>query len=328
MLRHLFVALALVVLAPGRAHALGDAALIYVAPSSLTVSYGGLEAALRDAGATTVDVTSSWAGGEDLAARYRLVVVTPYEGPLHPSLGDDLAAFVGAGGGLVLITEHLGGAEAGNELASRRGIGARFGLSDTGPGCGSTATSAPDHPLTAGAPTLDFGWSAVVEGGTLLYGTTAPVVTVEGTVVLAGDSDSFHDGTGLGSCGVGPSTQRFYRNLFTSLADEAVGPGEDDGGTVLADGGVAGGGLGASCTTDADCASGPCATVGARSYCTQVCTDACPSGYRCESAGSVSVCTVASGGGCTAHPGRAGWIGPLLVAALAALGRLRRARRS
>lgn len=319
--------LVLVTLAPTRAHALGDGALVYVAPSSLTVGYDGFANALRDAGASRVDITASWPAASDLAGQYRLVVVTPYEGPLDPAVGDDLATFASAGGGVLVMAEHLGGFEAGNELAARLGIGARFGSSDTGPGCSGTETSAPEHPLTAGAPSLEFAWGIVVEGGTLLYGTTIPVVTTEGTVVLAGDSDTFYDPTGLGSCPVGPSTMRFWQNLFTSLADDSVGPGADagmstsDGGTT-ADAGVSGGGLGASCSSDADCASGPCVTDRGRQYCTQLCTGSCASGYQCEDIGSgVSICIDASsGGGCSVRtPQRGGSLAPSLAIALALL---------
>ena len=70
---------------------------------------------------------------------------------------------------------------------------ARFDLADTGGGCSCTDTSAPTHELTSGAPTVEFAWARTVTGGTLLYGTAAPVVTVDGTVVLAGDSDIFSD---------------------------------------------------------------------------------------------------------------------------------------
>jgi len=292
---------------PAPAAALGDGALVYIAPSELTVTYDGLAFSLGEAGASPVDMVATWPAGSDLAASYRLVIITPYDGPLDPAVGDDLAAFVAVGGGVVVTAEHYFGEEAGNALAARLGVFPRFVPMDTGGGCNSTEVSAPTHALTAEVPTLEFAWARLVEGGTILYGATAPIVTVEGTVVLAGDSDIFSDPVGFGGCGVGPSTERFYTNLWTSLADEGGGASADagpgDAGPSGSDGGVIGG-LGAVCSTGADCASGICASDGTRLYCTEVCTSSCPSGFVCSSAGSANVCApLASGGGCRASAG-------------------------
>lgn len=328
MLRSLALAASLLFftgLAPRHAHALGDAALVFVAPSDLSVGYEGLANDLREAGASTVDVTyTGWPGG-DLSSRYRLVIVTPYQGPLDPAIADDLAAFAAAGGGVVLVAEHLGGFENGNLLAERIGIAARFLPSDTGPGCSAT-DAAIAHPLTEGAPTLDFAWGVTVTGGTLIYGSTIPVATVEGTTVLVGDSDAFYDATGLGSCGYGPSTRAFHRNLFTALAREP-GPGPGPGGDadVASDAGPSvPGELGASCAAPTDCRSGLCITVGARSYCSAPCDGTCPAPYVCSSAGSSLVCTEPSGGGCSVGRGRGRALLTWLVVALGLL-RVRRA---
>ena len=334
----LVLALAASMASPAPARALGDAALIYVAASSLTVAYDGLAFRLREAGASTVDMTASWPGGSDLGASYRLVVITPYGGPLDPAVGDDLAEFVAVGGGVVIMAEHFFGEEAGNELAARLGISARFIPMDTGGGCGSTDTTLATHPVTTSAPTIEFAWARFVEGGTVLYGTAAPIVTVEGTVVLAGDSDIFSDPVAFGGCPVGPSTERFHANLFTLLPDEGGGPSADggpsgsDAGPSASDAGASsGGGLGSTCVTGADCSTGLCASDGARFYCTQVCTDTCPGVYVCQSAGTVSVCAPpASGGGCRATPGApSSWAGALATALAAGLAlRRHRSRRT
>ncbi len=321
--------LAHLALASPVARALGTEALIYVAPSALTVSYGNLEAQLRAAGATQVETVGAWPLGTDLAARFRLVVLTPHGGPLEPAVATDLRAFVARGGGVVVMSEHDFGELAGNALAMELGLAARFDVRDTGGGCASTDALAASHRLTVEAPTLEFAWAREVTGGTVLYGTLAPVATIDGTVVLVGDSDVFSDPVAFGGCGVGPSTERFYRNLFTSLPDDTVGMMDADGGAAGPDAGT-GGGLGDPCGGNTDCASGLCATEGARSYCTTTCTGACPAGYRCTAAGAVSVCAIAppASSGCAAAPTARSELGlALAVLALAAAQR-RRSRRA
>ena len=328
----LMLATLVAVCSPAPAAALGDGALLYIAPSELSVGYDGLAFRLREAGATTVDQVGSWPAGSDLSASYRLVIVTPYDGPLDPAVGEDLAAFVAVGGGVVVTAEHYFGDEAGNALAARLGVSARFIAMDTGGGCSSTDVSGPTHALTTEAPTIEFAWARFVEGGTILYGAAAPIVTVEGTVLLAGDSDIFSDPVAFGGCGVGPSTERFYANLWTSLADEGGGPAADAG---MADAGSAGdasvsGGLGATCSTNADCTSGLCANDGSRRYCTEVCTGSgsCPSGFTCSSAGSVNVCAPPASGGCRASAGSSASFRGLAPFALVALALSRRRARA
>lgn len=318
--------LASLVLAPPRASALGNDALIFVGPSALTVSYGDLEQQLRDAGAPAVDVTGSWPGG-DLSARYRLVVVTVYDGPIDTAVADDLAAFASAGGGVVVMSEHDFGAEAGNAIATRLGTSLRFDMMSTGGGCSGTDVAAPAHALAAGVGGLDYAWSDTVSGGTLLFGSTAPIVATEGTLVLAGDSDIFSDPVSLGGCPHGPDNQRFYRNLYTSLPDTTHGMmmGGGDAGAGTGDGGgsTTAPGLGDRCTAASDCASGICLDDESVRYCTVTCTDTCANGFSCSDVGGSRVCLAprANGGGCSvwgARSATAAWalalIGLVLIA--------------
>lgn len=244
---------------PSSAAALGDDALIYVAPSALTVGYGGLENQLRTAGAPNVDTVGSWSAGSDLASTYRLVVVTPYDAPLDPAVGDDLATFAAAGGGIVIMSEHDFGLDAGNALATQLGIGARFVPMDTGGGCSSTPIAASANVLTTGMTGLDFAWAAEVSGGTLLAGTSVPIVTTEGTVVLAADSDIFSDAVGLGGCSYGPDNERFFRNLYGSLADPTHGTSGDDAAVGMDDAGTSSPDAGMTSTPDTSggCSASP-----------------------------------------------------------------------
>jgi MYXO-CTERM domain-containing protein len=310
-------------LAPSSASALGNDALIYVAPSALTISYGGLESQLRTAGAPNVDTIGNWSAGVDLAARYRLVIVTPYDGPLDPAVGDDLAAFAAVGGGIVIMSEHDFGLDAGNGIATRLGLAARFAPQDTGGGCSSTPLGTTTSALTTGMSGLDFAWACEVTGGTLLAGTSAPIVTTEGTVVLAGDSDIFSDAVAFGGCPYGPDNERFFTNLYTSLADPTRGTSGGDGGGGGPDGGVTMPSVGMSCTASTDCASGICLDDPPLRYCTIACTDTCPNGFSCSDVGGSRVCLAPrTGGGCSASPasrGTASWLvlalGLLLVRA-------------
>lgn len=87
-------------------------------------------------------------------------------------------------------------------------------------------------------------------------------------------------------------------------------------------------GLGATCTSGADCESGVCATDGDGMKCTMTCTpgaaDACPSGLECAAGGDGGVCWPEVGGCCSA--GRGGASTALLGMGLVALV-LRRRRR-
>ncbi|MGE0784800.1 MAG: CAP domain-containing protein [Sandaracinaceae bacterium] len=69
--------------------------------------------------------------------------------------------------------------------------------------------------------------------------------------------------------------------------------------------GVAGS-LGDPCTANAQCASGMCASADGRQFCTALCdaSSPCPTGFACESAGSVNVCVPdggALGGECASN---------------------------
>lgn len=306
---------------PLPAFALGDAALVFIAPSSLTVGYDGLRFDLQEAGASRVDLVGAWPT-TDLATEYRLVVITPYEGPLDGAIADDLAAFAAAGGGVVLLAEHLGGLEAGNALAERLGVSPRFEPFDTGPGC-SSAPVVTDEAVTAGAPTLELAWGLTVSGGTTLYGFPDLVVAArDRNVVLVGDADPFYDASGFGGCPYGPSTQTFHRNLFTALPDEGGASGSDAGVAPDAGGSVLGE-LGATCATGGDCLSGLCITVGARSHCSETCEGTCPSPFVCSAAGGTHVCTEPSSGGCSvSHRPSAVWAVLALVALALARARL------
>lgn len=336
--------LALVILAgiaPGRAAALGNGALIFHAPSAITYGYRGLADTLQGAGADPVDTVSSWPSGTDLAATYRLVVVTP-EGGADPAVAADLAPFVAAGGGVVIIAEHNMATEAGNDLATALGLAARFDGGSALMGCNGLM-AAVDHPLTRDAPVISVAWGGTVTGGTVLYGTSVPMVTLEGTVVLAGDSDLFADATGLGSCSVGPDTLQFYRNLLLYLPDDSAGPPGDAGADAAAgdagiDAGATGdGGPGATgepCAVAGDCAGGLCAVTAEGSFCTQVCAASaeCPAGFECAPAGSMNVCarTAAAGrhgGGCSTDapvPGSVWWAGVLCAVGGLVIRRTRR----
>lgn len=317
---------------PAPAFALGNDALIFIGPSPLTVSYGDLESQLRDAGAPNVDVTGSWPGG-DLSTQYRLVVVTPYGGTLETAVGDDLAAFAAVGGGVVVMSEHDFGGDGGNALAMRLGTEMRFAMSSTGGGCSGTDVAAAAHALTSGTSGLDYAWSDTVTGGTLLYGNTAPIVATEGTVVLAGDSDIFSDPVALGGCPHGADNQRFFRNLYTSLADPTHGmmmmggdagvPAGDAGGSTTTPG------LGDRCTASTDCASGICLDDESVRYCTVTCTSSCTNGFTCSDVGGSRVCLAprASSGGCSVSHGATPWPAAALLAMLGLVAAMRRRRR-
>lgn len=95
------------------------------------------------------------------------------------------------------------------------------------------------------------------------------------------------------------------------------------GGTCLPGADVAGG-LGASCTDNAECITGSCASDGTTQLCTSACDagNTCPSGFECTS----NVCwpTADDGGGCQVGGGSLGaWLG---LAGLLSL--VRRRRRS
>ena len=66
------------------------------------------------------------------------------------------------------------------------------------------------------------------------------------------------------------------------------------------------GGLGSTCSDNAQCVTGQCATDGNDSLCTSVCDagDSCPAGFDCLA----GVCWPAEGGGCKTSGGGAGWI--------------------
>ncbi|HUJ57383.1 MAG TPA: Ig-like domain-containing protein, partial [Kofleriaceae bacterium] len=82
-------------------------------------------------------------------------------------------------------------------------------------------------------------------------------------------------------------------------------------------------GLGASCKTGGDCASGSCANDGSESRCTVPCdpsAKACPAGFTCLASAEEGVCWPSGGGGgCDAGGGAA----PLCGLALLALVRRR-----
>lgn len=67
-------------------------------------------------------------------------------------------------------------------------------------------------------------------------------------------------------------------------------------GTASCSSNSAGGGLGAPCTSNLVCASGLCLSDAAGSaFCSQPCTDACPSGYECVEFGEDRVCARGEG---------------------------------
>ncbi len=310
------------------ASALGTEALIYRAPTSISYSYGGLAAAFREAGATNVLEADAWPTGVDFAARFKLIVVTTHEGTPDPSMLTDLAAFVAEGGGVVIIAEHDRGGDAGNTMAEAVGASARFEFSSALRGCNGLDAAPGDHPLTRDAPVASVAWGQTITGGTVLYSVDVPMVVVEGTVVLAGDSDLFADASGLGSCSVGDPTRQFYRNLFTDLADESGGMmmGGDAGVPVGPDAGVGLGGVGAQCSVGTECAGGICASDGDRSFCTQTCTSSaeCPASYECAEVG-VCAASAGGGGGCSVG-GPVGWSPLVLLALFGALTARRRRR--
>jgi hypothetical protein len=92
-------------------------------------------------------------------------------------------------------------------------------------------------PLTIDAPTVNISRTTLVSGGTSLYQQGADVViTVENTVVLSGNSDTFLDDGCLGCCPISTETKKFWRNLFTSLpTPPVIGSTDSDGGTEVSD---------------------------------------------------------------------------------------------
>jgi hypothetical protein len=80
------------------------------------------------------------------------------------------------------------------------------------------------------------------------------------------------------------------------------------------------GGLGAACTTNADCNSGSCASDGTNMYCVIPCDTGsphCPSGFGCLAAGTGGVCWAGAdnggGGGCCDSGNRGGAAGSILL---------------
>ncbi len=193
---------------------LGDRALIYTQGSSISLGYGALTQALGQAGAAGVDQNGAWPAS---LADYRLVFLID----IAPLAADQLAMlsdFVAAGGGLVLAAEPVGNGDLPlNEVAAAVGSGASIVADQTFDGC-NEVPSAAVHDLSAGADTLSVSRSMRVAGGTILYSTGGvDVLAVAGQVVVAGDANSFTDGGCLGCCSPSPSTENFWKNLWTSL---------------------------------------------------------------------------------------------------------------
>ena len=294
----------------GPAFALGRDVLIYAPPSPYTYTYNRLASTLSEAGATNIDHTPSWTEGVDLSARYRLLVALMASGS-GPEQGfaEDLARFINDGGGVVLIEEHDSRTERVNQLLDGLNIAARFSSNSTRGGC-SEAPASSSHPVTTNAPVVSFAWSKVTSGGTPLYG-MPPVVAVDGTVVVAGDSDLFADTVALGGCEVGADTLQFYRNLYTSLPnDSAGGPGPSgdagtdgtldagteetpdaggNGGNDVSAGDTASSGeLGMACTLHEECDDGICASLNGEFFCTRHCNvGTCPTDFECDELASV-----------------------------------------
>jgi hypothetical protein len=227
--------LALTGLAPRVALALGTKVLIYSNGSSSTLGYGGLASEMMSAGATSV--VNAWP--TDLAANYRLVFLMDCA-PLSASQLADLQALVAAGGGVVMAAEPIDGVGALNAAASGLGIGARLVAADVYDGCSSAPVVA-QVPLTDQVPAISLSRSTTVSGGMVLFGGSgADVVTVEGTVLLAGDTNMFSDSGCLGCCAESPETIHFWHNVYNLLpmdksmsmggADMAMATGGDDAG--------------------------------------------------------------------------------------------------
>jgi hypothetical protein len=249
--------LALTGLAPRAALALGTKVLIYSNGSSSTLGYGGLASELMSAGASSVE--NAWP--TDLAASYRLVFLMDCA-PLSSSQLADLQALVANGGGVVMAAEPIDGVAALNAAASGLGIGARLVAADVYDGC-SDAPVVAQVPLTDQVPAISLSRSTTVSGGMVLFGGSgADVVTVEGTVLLTGDTNMFSDSGCLGCCSESPATIHFWHNVYNLLpmdksmsmggADMAMAMGGDDAGVTpppaTGSGGCAMGGRGAFTT--------------------------------------------------------------------------------
>lgn len=235
MRRVLALSMVLAALAPRAAFALGNKVLIYSNGSSSTLGYSGLASELMAAGAPSVDV--SWPS--DLATGYRLAFLMDCA-PLDNQQLADLEALVANGGGVVMAAEPIDGVDALNAAASGLGIGARLVAADVYDGC-SEAPAVAQTALTDQVPSISLSRSTTVSGGTVLFGGSgADVLTVEGTVMLAGDTNMFSDSGCLGCCSESPATIHFWHNVYNLLpvdksanmggADMAVGGGGDDAG--------------------------------------------------------------------------------------------------
>ncbi|HUH02277.1 MAG TPA: MYXO-CTERM sorting domain-containing protein, partial [Kofleriaceae bacterium] len=69
------------------------------------------------------------------------------------------------------------------------------------------------------------------------------------------------------------------------------------------------GDLGGTCSNNADCVSGMCASSGDRQLCTEPCDTSCPDGFACTPAGDSNVCWPSDsgeGGGCNTGAGGGG----------------------
>jgi uncharacterized protein (TIGR03382 family) len=97
----------------------------------------------------------------------------------------------------------------------------------------------------------------------------------------------------------------------TCQPDGSCAPNGGGGGGGGVGGGGSAGGVGMSCTDGSECASGICAQLGSKKFCTQTCDpgnkSSCPSNASCVASGGDHVCEpnslTGNGGGCSTAPG-------------------------
>lgn len=191
----------------------GDKALIYRAGTAISLGNGDLSFALQDAGAEVLD--GPW---PDALADYRILFLLDIG-----ALGDDelqaLQAFAANGGGVVVSGEPASNGTYGANLVLEA-LGSSMRLEgEMLSGCNSVDAVGGD-PLIANTSSVSFSRGHSVSGGTALYSAgDATAIAVDGTIVAAGDSDTFLDGGCLGCCGRGEGDATFWTNLYRDLAD-------------------------------------------------------------------------------------------------------------
>ena len=183
------------------------------------------------------------------------------------------------------------------------------------PGFGVSATFTTPLQTLEASMAIDNGTQQEAQNGVLAWNAPAAIGPGEHRVTVT--ATDYADRT---------STQTITVKVTKTCSN---GEGCDDGfgclGGYCLPGASFEGGLGATCTSNADCVTGKCDSDGTTAYCTGTCDtgNACPSGYDCLP--DANVCWPSESGGCRAAGGGSpGGLALLLGGVIAALRRRRR----